>query len=518
MATVDKNFRIKNGLAVEGTTATVNGENILREGSGDSYIIDLIGGQATSANTPNAVVKRDGSGGFAAGQIALTGITVQNAGSIYEDGAFIIESNSGYDIAIAGNQDVNISSQNGNINLNPDGNVFINGTSASNQVATHGYVDGLASNYDAAGSASAAQTAAQSYADGLASNYDAAGSASAAQTAAQLYADGVASDAYTNAVADAASDATTKANAALQSAEGYADTVSAQALLDAENYTDTAITNLNLSGTYDALGAATTAENNAKAYTDSEVAALVDSAPALLDTLNELAAAIADNPNYASDVANLVATKADTTYVDSEISGANTTAQGYATTAENNAKGYADGLASNYDAAGAATSAENAAKSYADSLASNYDPAGAASTAESNANSYTDNSVNSLTDGTTQFTEVSIGWMSREVAAYSYANSDNQVTAYSWDKWKGASAKFLVRVRNGIHSQVSEILITKDNSDNIAITEYGIVTTNGILGDITAAMNGNNIELKVTAAHTGGTEIVISGTLMSYGD
>ena len=33
------------------------------------------------------------------------------------------------------------------------------------------------------------------------------------------------------------------------------------------------------------------------------VAALVDSAPAALDTLNELAAALADNPNFASDMA-----------------------------------------------------------------------------------------------------------------------------------------------------------------------------------------------------------------------
>jgi len=43
------------------------------------------------------------------------------------------------------------------------------------------------------------------------------------------------------------------------------------------------------------------------------------------------------------------------------------------------AKDYADGLASNYDVAGAAATAETNAKGYADSLASNYDAAGAAS-------------------------------------------------------------------------------------------------------------------------------------------
>lgn len=41
----------------------------------------------------------------------------------------------------------------------------------------------------------------------------------------------------------------------------------------------------------------------ANSYTDTEVAALVDSAPATLDTLNELAAALGDDPNFATTVA-----------------------------------------------------------------------------------------------------------------------------------------------------------------------------------------------------------------------
>ena len=70
MATVNKNFRVKNGLVVEGSTATVNGYDILtKSSSSQSYIIDLIGGQATSTNTANAVVKRDANGDFAAGVI-----------------------------------------------------------------------------------------------------------------------------------------------------------------------------------------------------------------------------------------------------------------------------------------------------------------------------------------------------------------------------------------------------------------------------------------------------------------
>jgi len=46
-----------------------------------------------------------------------------------------------------------------------------------------------------------------------------------------------------------------------------------------------------------------------KAYVDSEVSGLVDSAPATLDTLNELAAALGDDANFSTTVTNSIATK-----------------------------------------------------------------------------------------------------------------------------------------------------------------------------------------------------------------
>jgi hypothetical protein len=65
MATVNKDFKIKSGLIVEGTTATVNGHDILTKKQADQdYIVGLIGGTATSANTPNTVVNSDANGDF----------------------------------------------------------------------------------------------------------------------------------------------------------------------------------------------------------------------------------------------------------------------------------------------------------------------------------------------------------------------------------------------------------------------------------------------------------------------
>ena len=54
-----------------------------------------------------------------------------------------------------------------------------------------------------------------------------------------------------------------------------------------------------------------TSETDAKAYADQVVAATVDAAPAALDTLNELAAALGDDANFASTVTASIATKAD---------------------------------------------------------------------------------------------------------------------------------------------------------------------------------------------------------------
>ncbi len=51
------------------------------------------------------------------------------------------------------------------------------------------------------------------------------------------------------------------------------------------------------------------AYNSAKSYTDTALADLVGSAPAALDTLNELAAALGDDPNFATTITNLIAQK-----------------------------------------------------------------------------------------------------------------------------------------------------------------------------------------------------------------
>jgi hypothetical protein len=46
-----------------------------------------------------------------------------------------------------------------------------------------------------------------------------------------------------------------------------------------------------------------------KNYVDTEISGLVDSAPAALDTLNELAAALGDDANFSTTITNSIAAK-----------------------------------------------------------------------------------------------------------------------------------------------------------------------------------------------------------------
>ncbi|QXE20005.1 siphovirus ReqiPepy6 Gp37-like family protein [Clostridium sp. 001] len=73
--------------------------------------------------------------------------------------------------------------------------------------------------------------------------------------------------------------------------------------------------------------------SSAKTYADNKVAGIVDSAPQTLDTLQELAKALDDDPNFATTITNLIGTKETPEG-----------AQEKANKAEGNAKSYADSI------------------------------------------------------------------------------------------------------------------------------------------------------------------------------
>lgn len=491
MATIDKNFRIKNGLVVEGATGTINGETILTENGGDQYILNLIGGETLVKSVESTQLEVNG-----AGKLSI------------KSGVFDAE-----------------------------------GAAAAAETAANTYTDGKIADevtrannaYDAAGSASTAETNANSYTDdaitnlNLAGTYDALGAAAQALSDAEDYADAKISDANGTATDKAwsAYKTSTEIGLAQDAAEDYADGVAGTAEQNAKDYAD------GLASNYDVSGAAAQALLDANDYTDTAVANVVGAAPELLDTLNELAAALQDNPDVISDLQDVAAGKQDTLTAGSniditgstisvtgldaaDISDFNTAAlaatasaydvAGAASTAQSNAEDYADGVAG---------TAEQNAKDYADGLAVNYDAAGAASTAESNANSYTDAEVSDVLDGTSIFTEINVNDVASQVAA----TTGNIVTAaattaLSWAKADYRSAKLLVKVKNGNHTQVSDLVVTLDTSDNVGVSEYGITYSNGTsLADVSADVSGSNVRIRVTPVNAN-TEVVVFGTLI----
>lgn len=313
----------------------------------------------------------------------------------------------------------------------------------------------LANTYDAIGSADTAYNNAVSYADGLASNYDPAGSAATAYNNAVSYADGLASN-Y---------DAAGAASTAEQNAKDYTNTVASGLTSDIANAKAEAIT-------------------AAESYTDNAVAALIDSAPATLDTLNELAAALQDNPNVISDLTDIAAGKQDALVAGTSIDitgnvisvvAADFDASGSAATAEANAKSYTNTVANSLstDIANALADANDYTNTVATGLQSDidnavanifatsegdgltvtggvlsvdagtgldfnvggqlkidrntvdawYDAAGSAANAESNAQSYTNSSVSDATNTITSAYQTYVGTVANNITdAYELAD------------------------------------------------------------------------------------------------
>lgn len=122
--------------------------------------------------------------------------------------------------------------------------------------------------------------------------------------------------------------------------------------------------------------------------------------------------------------------------------------------------------------------------------------------------------VTALEAVTPNFVSVDVNDVVRQVAATTLIELAATAEAvYSFAKSVYRSAKFLVKVSHGSHTEVSEVLLTLDTSDNVAITEYAVVGTNGSLGTITAIAGASNVDLIVDAANDNST-VTVFGTLV----
>jgi hypothetical protein len=273
-----------------------------------------------------------------------------------------------------------------------------------------------------------------------------------------------------------------------------------------------------------------------------------------VDTWYDAAGAAAQALSDAEDYADGLATNYD-------VAGA-------AAQALSDAEDYADGLAVNYDAAGSAATAETNANGYTDSAIGDLDTDdieegatnqyytttrakidaaalltgatlenititgdedGLTITAE---NGVADSDTDDLTEGTTNlyftdqravdaleavtpnFVEIDINSVATQIAATVEVATASTVTAHAFLKADYRSAEYLVKVAYGNHTEISKVILTLDTSDNIAITEYAIVGTNGSASTISADVSGTDVRLRVATANNN-SDVTVVGTLVA---
>jgi hypothetical protein len=131
------------------------------------------------------------------------------------------------------------------------------------------------------------------------------------------------------------------------------------------------------------------------------------------------------------------------------------------------------------------------------------------------ANGYSDSLVSAgNATATPTYLALDINDVAKQVAASVGPVGATQTVAYAFAKGDYRSAKFLVKVSYSTHTEVSEVLLTLDTSDNIAITEYAVVGTNGSSSAISAGISGSNVQLLVTPTNANST-IKVYGTLIA---
>ena len=472
MATVDKNFRIKNGLVVEGSTATVNGSNILTENSLE-FLQDTAAAQLTGGTHTNISVSYNDT----TGTISLTGAVTYTDEQAQDAVGNAVGTGLSYN--------------------DSTGAISVDTTAIQAKVANVtdteiGYLDGVTSGI---------QTQ-------LNNKFDSANASTTniSEGTNLYFTDERAQDAVGNSVGNGLDYDDATGAISVDPSEFTLNAIGAPSAAVALNSqkitglaTPTDATDASTKGYVD--GVISTEVSNRNTAISTAVSNLVDGAPDLLNTLNELAAAINDDANYTTTITTALGTKAPLASPDltgtptAPTAAANTNTTQIATTAFAKAEADAAESAAITAAATDATTKANAAQAAAEATASS--------------------ALSGVTAGTTAFTAVNVNSVAKQIAA----TTGNIVTAaattaYSWAKSSYRSGEFLVKAKNGNHTEVAKIMVTLDTSDNVYITEYGMSSTSGVaLQTISADVSGTDVRIRVTPANNN-TEVLITGTLL----
>ena len=112
------------------------------------------------------------------------------------------------------------------------------------------------------------------------------------------------------------------------------------------------------------------------------------------------------------------------------------------------------------------------------------------------------------------FTAVEVNSIAKQVASTQTVSTASTVNALGWNGTEYKSAKLLVKAATGSHSQVSEIVLTLDAANNVAITEFGIVYTDEELATVTASVDFLGAVVVDVTTLNASTVVTVVGTLL----
>jgi hypothetical protein len=460
MATVNKDFKVKHGLIVEGENATVDGSDIITEAS-------ITGGTQTNItvtyDAETKLVSFEAENGVADSD--TDDLTEGSTNQYFTDAR---AKTSAADLLTGATlENITITGDGEGLTITAENGVADSTTDDLDEGTTNQYftdqraLDATASAYDAAGSAATAEQNAIAHADALVQGLDVKESVVTASTA--------------------NFDITTNASGGIG---GHVLANGDRVLLKNQS---------------------NIAQNGIYIYSSASQTIIASTDPADTD-LNQGAYVLVEKGTNAATgwIVTNTAGGGDTW---TQFSAANEYTAGTGITIDANSISV---TADTYDAYGAAAQALSDAEDYADGLETDDIEEGVTNLY------FTDTrAVDALEAVVPNFTAIEVNSVAKQVAAITYAaTEDVPVVAFAFAKADYRSAKFLVKVAYSTHTEVSEVLLTLDSSDNIAITEFAVVSTNGSASVISAGISGSNVQLLVTPNNNGST-VTVFGTLLS---
>ena len=592
MATVNKDFRVKHGLIVEGENATVDGSDIiteaaltggtqtnisvtydpatklvsfaaengvedsttddLEEGTENLYFtdqraIDAVGGSATPDNEPNTVVKRDESGNFAAQDVTVSTLNVgpsqynniigpgSGGGFGVQSSKYISISAQEEDIMLTSFEaDITLETPQGDIVLDADGDVYKGSATAGNEIATvgnisthsdlttgvHGVTGDVVGTTDTQDLSNKRVIDTLYFSDGVTIAEE--GEIAVKATTHEFEVKANYGNLDLKTVATGADvNITSQDGDILLNADGFAylDSKDEANKIATQGYVDAATAGLNV---HDSVKAATV--ENINIATALENGDILDGVT--LATGNRVL--VKDQTTKTQNGVYVV-----------QVSGAAVRAEDYNSPPEvdagdfifvegGDANGKTGWVQTNTITTVGSDNIEftqfSGAGTYvggtgihldANTIELDFTEFDTDDITEGTENLYfTDTRAVDALEGTTpNFTTIEVDSLIKQVAAI-VSSDAGQTIAYAFPKADYRSAKFLVKVAHGSHTEVSEVLLTLDTSDNIAITEFAVVSTNGSASAITAGIQGSNVRLLVTPTNADST-ITVFGTLIS---